>query len=217
MATPRDVLAGVVEAEVVVAPELPLSWNVAPSAQLYVAARVRSQRRLGTMSWGLLPWWAPDPRKARRPINARAETMARNRYFADCVSHRRCLVVADGFYEWERCIDGTKQPWYFTRVDGQPLVLAALWDRWGPRSVSHPESSCAIVTTAANEDMEGVHDRMPALVDPPDWEAWLDTGECGPEEAVAIAEAPTPGRLVSRRANRLANSTANDGPELLIA
>lgn len=219
VAQPRDVVAELVAADEVVAPELPLSWNVAPSAELYALARVGAARRLGAMRWGLLPWWAPDPGTARRPINARAETMAEVRHFAESLARRRCLVVADGFYEWERGPDGTKHPWYFTRTDGGPLVLAALWDRWRPRDdpAPSPVVSCAIVTTAANADMAGLHDRMPVVLEPGEWDAWLDPEAWGPAEAARRSAAGAAGRLTARRANRLANSTANDGPELLSA
>lgn len=223
VAQPRQVLAEAVGASEVVGPELPLRWNVAPSTELYALAVTAEGRRLGTLVWGFVPWWSPSPqgpRAGKRPINARAETMASSRQFADSVARRRCLVVADGFYEWEPVPGVGRQPWFFSRADGQPIALAALWDRWRPRPEAgggESLSTCAIVTTAANADMGGIHDRMPVILDLGDWDRWLDPAEHDPAAATRLAVPGDEGRLIARRVSRLVNHVANDGPELLTA
>ena len=133
------------------------SWNVAPTDRVYAAAERAAregepaQRVLGTYRWGLVPSWAKDPSIGSRMINARAETLERK--FRRALERRRCLVPADGFYEWERRDDGTKQPWFIVRADGAPMVFAGLWELWRPPGAEgdEPLRTCTIITTEAND------------------------------------------------------------------
>ena len=193
-------------------PRLSPSWNIAPSQEAPVIRRhpQTGERHLDLLQWGLLPHWTKDPGSARRPINARAETIASSAFFRDAFAARRALVPADAFYEWKREGDH-KQPFAAARADGDILAMAGLWEGWsGPGG--EIVRSFAIVTTPANAEMAEVHDRMPAILEPADWETWLE----GNDEAASALLRPAPAatlRLwpVSRRVNA---PTAN-GPELL--
>ncbi len=194
-------------------PRLSPSWNIAPSQEAPVIRRhpQTGERRLDLLRWGLLPHWTKDPKSARRPINARAETIASSTFFRDAFAARRAIVPADAFYEWKREGD-QKQPFAAARADGDILAMAGLWEGWrGPEG--EIVRSFVIVTTPANAEMAEVHDRMPAILEPADWEAWLE----GDPEAASALLRPAPAatlRLwpVSRRVNA---PTAN-GPELLV-
>ena len=198
-----------------VAPPLPnaaQSWNMAPTMQAPVVRHhpPSGERRLDLLRWGLLPHFIKDPKAARRPINARAETVRSLGLFRSAFAQRRCLVPATAFYEWRAEADG-KQPFAVARVDGAQMALAGLWESW-----TSPEGevlrSFTIVTTTANAEMSALHERMPVILERDAWAPWLD----GAPDAAAALMRPAPGgtlRLwpVSRRVN----SVRNDGPELL--
>jgi len=153
------------------------SWNVAPTDPVYAVAENRDQRRLlGSYTWGLVPSYAKDAKGGPKMINARAETI--DKRFGRAFERRRCLVPADGFYEWEKKADGSKQPWFIHRADGTPIVFAGLWEVWCPagvdRDAEEPLRTCTIVTTEANDIVRPIHDRMPVLLSPSDWDRWLD-------------------------------------------
>ncbi len=151
-------------------------YNVAPGQQIAVVCQdpIEPVRRLERLRWGLVPWWAKEPTIGYKMINARAETAAERPAFGDALLARRCLVPADGFYEWKR--EGKqKLPFCFAMADDAVFAFAGLWERW--RS---PEGqtldSCAILTTEPNELMRNVHDRMPVILPPESYELWLDPG-----------------------------------------
>jgi putative SOS response-associated peptidase YedK len=195
---------------------LPPRYNVAPGAQIYAVAGTRRGRRIGTMSWGLVPSWSEGPRSGPRPINARAETLLERPVFAEALARRRCLVPADGFYEWRELPQGAKQPYFITARDGTPLAIAGLWDRW--RS---PDGegivSVALVTTSANAVVADLHDRMPAILPPSAWEAWLGPATVDPAALQELLRPAPPELLKVRPISPRVNSVANDGPELLEA
>ncbi len=200
----------------VVAPPLPPSWNVSPGRDLYAVARSKSgARRLGLMRWGLVPSWSSDPAGGPRPINARAESLLDRPAFADALVRRRCLVPVDGFYEWERLGGRARQPWFLAPFDGRPLALAGLWDRWvapdGDALVS-----VAIVTVAANADVARLHDRMPAVLESDEWDAWLDPASGADVGGLLDLLGPADdGFLRLTPVSTTVNSVANDGPDLL--
>ena len=188
-------------------PNAPPSWNVAPRQQALVV-RLHPEtgaRHLDLLGWGLVPHWIGDPKAARRPINARAETVATTPMFRDAFARRRCLVPADAFYEWRKTETG-KLPYAIARADGAPLALAGLWEGWrGPDgSVLR---SFAIVVTAANATMAPIHDRMPVIVEEADWPVWLGETEGDPRDLLHPA-ADDALRLwrVSTDVNRPANN-----------
>jgi len=151
------------------------SWNVAPRAEVLTIVDKDRTRRLGRMRWGLVPSWATDPSVGDRMINARAESVLEKPAFRTAIERRRCIVPADGFYEWER-VGSRKQPMFIHDRSGRPLAFAGLWAVW--RDPDVPDGpwlrSCTIVTTDANATVAPVHDRMPVMLAPDAWSRWLD-------------------------------------------
>jgi putative SOS response-associated peptidase YedK len=222
-ASPREVLAARLGADDVVGEELPPRWNVAPGSQVYAVAGTRSGRRMGPIWWGLVPSWASDPSSGPRPANARVESLLEKPTFEGALAGRRCLVPVDGFYEWQSAPaptggvperSGGRQPWFLAPVAGGPMAIAAVWDRWTGEG-SEPHVSCALVTTPANDEVGALHDRMPAILAPSDWDEWLDPANHDVERLHDLLRPAPSGRLASRPVSRLVNRVANDGPELL--
>jgi len=149
------------------------SYNIAPSQHILLARNVRNgEREWTTMSWGLLPFWAKDL-KVSKPINARAETVHEKPYFREAFKHRRCLVAADGYYEWQKTDNG-KQPYYITLRQDEPFMFAGLWEKWKPKDGAEPIETCCIMTTDANAYTTQIHNRMPVILEPQHYELWLD-------------------------------------------
>ncbi|MFB2918882.1 SOS response-associated peptidase [Aerosakkonema funiforme] len=155
-------------------PNLSPRYNIAPtqSVPTLLVNSEDKETELKMLRWGLIPSWAKDIKMGAKLINARAETVAEKPAFRSAFKHRRCLVLADGFYEWQEQ-DGKKQPFYFRLEDGKPFAFAGLWERW-EKGEGDAIASCTIVTTEANDVMRPIHDRMPVILDPKDYETWLD-------------------------------------------
>ena len=194
------------------ADELPPSYNVAPTDPVYAVAAHDDRRLLVTFRWGLVPHWADSPKVAATMINARAETVADKPAFRDSLRRRRCLIPADGFYEWTKDAQGGKQPHFITAAAGGPLALAGLWATW--RDPSDPQApplkSCTIVTRPAEGPVTELHDRMPLALSAADWSAWLDPATAAGEVTALLHAEPPPlqFRPVSRRVNAVANNDA---------
>lgn len=195
------------------------SYNVAPTNDVYVVVDTPQGRRLDAFRWGLLPIWAKDLALGNKLINARAETLAAKPAFRHAFRSQRCIVPADGFYEW-KVVPGrkAKQPYYLRRADGEPLALAGLWETWrGPDRSAPPLHSTTIVTTDANARVRAVHDRMPVLLPPLAWDAWLDPHN---HDAAALQDllvpAP-PDLLVITPVRTAVNNVRNKGAELIEA
>ncbi|TMM14876.1 MAG: SOS response-associated peptidase [Actinobacteria bacterium] len=216
-ATPPSVLAERFMVDEIVVDDRPPSWNVAPTADVYAVARSRrGRRRLGTLRWGLVPSWADNPSGGARHINARAETVATNGVYRESFARRRCIVPADGFYEWQAPAEpgDTKQPYFIRAVDGQALALAGLWDSWRDAE-GRWLRTCTIVTTGANDVVAPLHDRMPVVLPEEAWAGWLDASELDVRGARALL-APAPAGVLERhRVSTAVNSARNDGPELV--
>lgn len=154
-------------------------YNIAPS-QTVAAIRVSTEdgvRELVPFRWGLIPQWTKEPRTEYSTINARAETVAEKPAFRAAFRQRRCLIIADGFFEWAQPREGKgKDPWYITMRSGQPFAFAGLWERWEPSQGSEaaPVESSTIIVTDANELLGRIHDRMPVILNPADYDTWLD-------------------------------------------
>ena len=189
-------------------------FNVAPGdAVLAVTTDREGAPRGDVLRWGLVPHWADDPdRLGLKLINARAETMDEKPAFRDAFERRRCLVLADGFYEWEKRPDGTKQPWWVTRPDGRPFAFAGLWATWRARPDVEPLRTCTIVTTRASDQLAHIHDRMPVMLEPGAETAWLDHGT----PATALRELCVPlERTGARAVGTAVNDARYDGPDCL--
>jgi putative SOS response-associated peptidase YedK len=175
-ATPPDQIARYFDAvdDTAQAPEA--NFNVAPTTDIFAIRSDGQVRRLEQLHWGLVPFWAKDPSIGNRMINARAEGIADKNAYKRAFRKRRCIIPADGFYEW-KVVPGQKkkQPMYIHRPDGEPLAFAGLWEVW--RSKDDPDQqlqSCTIITGAPNEKIAEIHDRMPVILPPSAWDAWLD-------------------------------------------
>lgn len=148
-------------------------YNIAPSMQVPVILNETQTRSVRLMRWGLVPKWAKTPSVGTKMINARAESLHEKPAFRNAFRHRRCLLPASGFYEWQAGgRKGNKQPFYFTATNRKPLALAGLWELWVNEETLL--ESCTIITTAANTMMSAVHDRMPVILTSDHWDAWLD-------------------------------------------
>ena len=191
------------------AAELPHAprFNVAPTQDVAAVALGPEGLRFGTLRWGLVTADSPGP--GRRPlINARAETVAHRPSFAQAFRHRRCWVLADGFYEWANDGDGARVPWHVSLPDGRPFAFAGVWDRW--EGEGGPLLTCAILTTRPTPSVARVHDRMPVILPHDQRETWLRPGtEPGHLEALLR---PFPGELRVERVSTRVNSVANDDP-----
>ncbi|WP_205698246.1 SOS response-associated peptidase [Conexibacter sp. SYSU D00693] len=195
--------------------ELRRRFNVCPGDDVATVTTDREGAPRGELlRWGLVPHWAKDPSTGFKMINARAETVAEKPAYRDALRTHRCLVVADGFYEWQARPGRPKLPWHATRADHAPFAFAGLWSTWrGPDG--EELRTCTIVTTQANSVLREVHDRMPVMLPGPDAEqAWLDHGTPAPVLQELLA--PLPDAMTSRRAVGPAVSDARyDGPECL--
>ena len=186
------------------------NFNVCPTNRIAVATSDAGARRLRPMRWGFVPAWYKTPTDGPLLINARSETIAEKPAFREACRQRRCLIAADGFYEWERPKGGQPLPWYVTRADGVPMVFAGIWQDW-EKPGHDPLTACAIVTCAANADMARIHHRLPVVLDPADWALWL--GEEGKGAARLMRPAPD-GALHLRRVGTEVNSHRASGPQL---
>jgi len=146
-------------------------YNVAPSLLVPVVRVRKGKRELAALSWGLLPSWSKSA-TGNRPINARAETLLTKPMFRNAIARRRCLIPADGFYEWQQ-LPGGKQPWHIAMIDGGTFAFGGLWEYWAAEG-KEPVLSCAIIVTDANELVRKVHERMPLIIARDEWDRWLD-------------------------------------------
>lgn len=158
-------------------PEMDASYNIAPT-QSIAAVRVGPARgrEIALLRWGLIPSWTKDPWIGNRMINARVETVAEKPSFREAFRKRRCLILADGFYEWRKNHDG-KTPYYISLASGEPFAFAGLWENWCDRNSDESLQSAAIITTAANDFMSQLHDRMPVVLQRDAADRWLDGDE----------------------------------------
>lgn len=147
-------------------------YNIAPTQTIPVVELVDAKRELVGKRWGLVPSWAADLKIGNSLLNARSETVARKPSFRSAFKRHRCLIIADGFYEWQKLDAKTKQPYFFEMKDGKPFAFAGLSEHW--EKGEKPVDSCTIITTDANQLMAPVHDRMPVILSPDDFDLWLD-------------------------------------------
>ena|SRR5215211_4708442 len=189
--------------------DLPPNYNVAPTQGVAAVLAENGHRRLEVLRWGLIPPWADDPQIGSRMINARAETAHEKPSFRRAFRERRCLIPADGFYEWKRT-NGTKQPYYIHMKEGRPFAFAGLWESW--REEGGPEvRSCAILTTRPNALASEIHDRMPVILPAGSREAWLDP-EAEKEELLALLEPYPEDEMETYPVSRYVNSPQNNDP-----
>lgn len=187
------------------------SYNVCPTARVAVATSEGGNRRLRAMRWGFVPHWYKKPTGGPLLINARAETIAEKPTFRAACRERRCLIAVDGFYEWERPEGGKPLPWYVARTDHQKMVFAGIWQDWALDTPEHM-TTFAIVTCAANADMQPIHHRLPVILEPENWALWVG------EEGKGAARLMTPakdGVINMHRVSQKVNSNRATGAELV--
>ncbi len=192
-------------------PSLTPRYNIAPTQDVAVIRpnMEGEGRELAMLHWGLIPSWAKDSKMASRMINARSETVAEKPSFRRAFRSRRCLIPADGFYEWQQKSSG-KQPYYIHMEDRQPFALAGLWERWQPQ-VGPPVESCTIITTDANEFLQPVHHRMPVVLPPETYDLWLDPMEQETDRLLALLRPYPSKEMVIYPVSTLVSHAGNEG------
>lgn len=187
------------------------SWNVAPTDPVYVIAVRDDQRQLGSMKWGLVPYWAEDTKSIH--INARSETVATTAAFRDSFARKRCLIPADGFYEWEPPESGRAPHWVY-RADGHPMVFGGIWATRLDQGTGEWNRTCSIITQKAEGVISSIHDRMPVSLRPDVWEPWLDRDLRDPEAALGLIQPIDPSSIMEHNVSRNVNSVKNNTPDL---
>jgi putative SOS response-associated peptidase YedK len=213
-------------------------FNVAPTKEVYAVverparpadgsdAKGAPERQLRVLRWGLVPSWAKDPAIGNRMINARMETVAEKPAYRRAFASRRCLLPADGYFEWYPTEEKTKagkprkQPFFIRPKDGGVLAMAGLYEIWKDptRDDDDPERfrwTCTVLTTEAEDDLGRIHDRMPLMVEPDRWAGWLDTGVSGKDDLLSLLVPAAPGRLEAFPVSRAVGNVKNNGPELV--
>jgi putative SOS response-associated peptidase YedK len=215
--------------------DLQPDYNVAPTKPVYAvltrgprssadsaSSEEPPERQLRVVRWGLVPYWAKDPAIGSRMINARAETVAEKPAFRRAFARRRCLLPADGFYEWQQVTDGggkRKQPYYIYRADGGGLAFAGLYELWRDSSVpeDHPGGwlwTATIITTRAQDEVGRIHDRMPMVIEPSAWQDWLDPGNTDVADVGRLLVPAASGGLTTHPVSTAVNNVRNNGPGL---
>lgn len=194
-------------------PELTPRYNVAPTQRAPVVRAVEDGREGVMLRWGLVPPWAEDVAVGSRSINARSETVATKPTFREAFKARRCLVPVSGFYEWRVMGDGTKQPYYITRLDRSPFALAGLWEP--PTRVQPETGTFTILTTSPNALMRPLHDRMPVIVASADYDLWLRRESIADADVERIVQPIADSGFEAYPVSRRVNSPRNDGPDLV--
>jgi putative SOS response-associated peptidase YedK len=198
--------------------DLSANYNVAPSQPVFTVVQHEGVKYLEKLNWGLVPFWAKDVSIGNKMINSRLETIATKPSFKAAFKYRRCLIPANGFYEWkgER---GNKQPYYFTLPTGKPFAFAGLWETWKPKDASDTEishRSCTIITTKAGPSVQDIHSRMPVILSPDVYNRWLDPRNRDIKNLKELLQKESSRELkkhpVSKRVNRVQNNT----PDLII-
>ena len=192
--------------------ELPPRYNIAPSQDVAVVRLIDQQRQLSSLRWGLIPAWAKDATIGYKMFNARSETAHEKPSFRAAFKSRRCLVPASGFYEWDK-VGKTKQPYYISRRDQQPLAFAGLWEEWTDRSSGEIISTCTILTTTATQEISRIHDRMPVILEPDVFDLWLDPTRQRHEELASLFEPQREDILQMTAVSTYVNKAGNEGSE----
>lgn len=199
------------------------NYNVAPTQDVYAVVE-DGTRHLDAFFWGLIPSWAKEAKIGSRMINARAETLAEKNAFKPSFAKRRCIIPADGFYEWQalaRPVKNSegrpikKQPMFITGADGAPLAFAGLWSVWrGPDKDREPMRSVTIITTTPNATMSPIHDRMPVILPPDRWADWLDRDQTDTAKLTPMLVPAADGLLKTTPVSTMVNNVRNNGSEL---
>jgi putative SOS response-associated peptidase YedK len=195
--------------------DVPASWNVAPTMPVYAISEHRDHRYLVSFQWGLVPTWSDDPKVGSRMINARVESVADKPAYRTALERRRCIIPADGFYEWHTD-EGVKTAYYIHRTDGRPLAFAGLWEGWKAPDDTWLRT-CTIITGQADDRLSALHPRMPIILPRETWEPWLDREERRRDAAVGLLSQPDTDTLTWHAVSSDVNNVRNDHPGLIAA
>jgi len=196
--------------------ELTASYNIAPTQEIFAVVQ-EVDRRLGKFHWGLLPFWSKDLSGASRLINARAETVAQKPSFRVAFKKRRCLILSDGFYEWQG-EKGNKQPYFLFLPDEKPFAFAGLWETWNPGNAGDEQPtyhSCTIITRDASTSIRDIHHRMPVILQPQAYDRWLDPENQNSEDLQDILDSQHIRKLSHFPVSKMVNRVQNNSPELI--
>ena len=192
------------------------NYNVAPTQKILAIINQDNENKLEKLHWGLVPFWANDISMGSRMINARAETVSQKPAFRNAFRKRRCVIPADGFYEWKG-EKGHKQPYYITVPSGKPFAFAGLWETWVDKENDEESvyKSCTIITTAASEPLSSIHHRMPAIFDPEFHEKWLNEKIQNPKNLEIILRDGLIYDMIFYPVSKLVNSVKNNDPNCI--
>ncbi|MEO8893479.1 MAG: SOS response-associated peptidase [Coleofasciculaceae cyanobacterium] len=196
-------------------PPLKPRYNIAPTQSVATILQTAKNRQFKMLHWGLIPSWAKDTKISSKLINARAETVAEKPSFRSAFRQRRCLILADGFYEWQQQENKQKQPFYFRMSDQSPFAFAGLWEYWNAQETGETIESCTIITTEPNDLMKSVHNRMPVILEPKNYDLWLDP-EVKKSELLQPLLNPYPAEEMTAFAvSKVVNKPSNDTAECI--
>jgi putative SOS response-associated peptidase YedK len=190
-------------------------YNIAPAQMIEVVFAPENERLLSELKWGLVPSWAKEPEIGNRMINARAETLTEKPSFRDAFKKRRCIIPASGFYEWRKKGSGAKQPFYFYLREKEVFGFAGLWEEWIDKRTGDVLETCTIITTAANDVLKPVHDRMPVILKAADYDRWLDPKENNTERLQKLLAPYPAGEMDSHAVGTGVNIPESDSAELI--
>jgi len=196
-------------------PTLSPRYNIAPTQAVptVLVDSDHKNRHFKMLRWGLIPSWSKDIKIGAKLINARAETVAEKPAFRSAFKRRRCLILADGFYEWQEQ-EGKKQPFYFRLQDGKPFAFAGLWERW-EKGEDEAIASCTILTTESNELMRPIHHRMPVIIEPEDYDKWLDPEVQKPESLQSLLQPYKSEEMTFYPVTTKVNNAKTDSPDCI--
>ncbi len=193
--------------------QINVSYNIAPSQQILSVIHDGTQRRMGHLRWGLIPRWAKDEKIGYKLMNARSESLAEKPSFKKPFQTQRCLIIADGFYEWKK-VDGEKKPYRITVNNEDSFAFAGLWEKWDSPS-GQSIFTGTIITTEANEKMTEIHHRMPVILKREDEAMWLDPNQNETSELQNLLRPFPADKMTTYPVSQAVNSTKNNGPELI--
>ena len=190
-------------------------YNIAPTQTIAAVLESDGERIVGTLRWGLIPSWAKDESIGNKLINARAETLIEKPSFKNAFRSQRCIIPASGFYEWQKTAKGAKQPFYFYLKDKEIFGFAGLYDQWLDKESGEQIETCTIITTEANKVLEPIHDRMPVILKPNDYDQWLDAKEKDTDKLQKLLIPYPATEMTSYQVSKSVNIPSNDSPDLI--
>ena len=211
--SPADTIASLFDTLPVAGFHYAARFNIAPTQNVPVVYARDDRRHMSLMHWGLIPSWSKEPKAIYGTINARPDTLASKPAFRSAYKSRRCLVIADGYYEW-KAEGKKKQPYLYEIEGGKPFAFAGLWEQWwGEDKDATPLESCTIITTEANKLASEIHNRMPVILSPNDYDLWLDPTVKDTAKVAPLLDQFPEQRMSVRAVSTFVNNARNEGPE----